>query len=64
MIIAPELLSMLDNGFLKALGVDCQIASALDEASSQTVLLQIFHVGKVWTGATQCQMSFPELVLP
>jgi hypothetical protein len=58
-------LSVLDFGFLKALGVDLpnRIASALDEASPQTVLLQIFHARKVWTGAMRCQMSFPELVL-
>jgi hypothetical protein len=59
---------MLDISFPQRLGVRMvdwpnRIASALDEASSQTVLLQVFEARKVWTGATQCQMSFPELVL-
>jgi hypothetical protein len=56
---------MLDIGFLKALGVDLPnwTATALDESSSQTVLLHIFQARKMWTGATRCQMSFPELVL-
>jgi hypothetical protein len=54
---------MLDIGFLKALGADLpnRIAPAIGEASSQTVLLQ-FQARKMWTGATRCQISFPELV--
>jgi len=49
---------MLDIGFLKALGVRMVdlpnlIASLLDEASSQTVLLRIVQ-GPQSVGATRC----------
>jgi hypothetical protein len=54
---------MLDIGFLKALGVDLpnRIAPAIDEASSQTVLLQIFKHAKCGPEQRDAKCHFPNL---